>query len=86
MPGRRVVELSMAHERPENRLYPAAHREAASGGRGGARELDLEHQRRLEVGFVALRWFVVAFGVVEAFASVRGDPSSPAYVAPVASS
>jgi signal transduction histidine kinase len=83
MPGRRVVELSMAHERPENRLYPAAHREAPSGARGGARELDLEHQRRLEVGFVALRWFVVAFGVVEAFASVRGDPSSPAYVAPV---
>jgi signal transduction histidine kinase len=72
-----------AHERPENRLYPAAHREAPSGAHGGARELDLEHGRRLEVGFVALRWFVVAFGVVEALATVRGEPSSPAYAAPV---
>jgi signal transduction histidine kinase len=49
----------------------------------GARVLDLEHRRRLEVGFVALRWFVVAFGVVEVIATVRGEASSPAYVAPV---
>src|SRR5437764_12518017 len=49
-----------------------------------ARQLDLEHSRRLEVGFVALRWFVVAFGVVQTLVTVRADTRSPGYVAPVA--
>jgi signal transduction histidine kinase len=62
-------------------LYPAG------GFRAAARtapELDLEHARRLEVGFVALRWFVVAFGVVQTVVTVSNETTAPGYVAPVA--
>jgi signal transduction histidine kinase len=49
-----------------------------------ALERDLEQARRLEVGFVALRWFVVAFGVFQTVVTVRGESATPGYVVPVA--
>jgi signal transduction histidine kinase len=44
---------------------------------------DLEQARRLEVGFVALRWFVVAFGVAGTILAVRNETAAPGYVAPL---
>jgi signal transduction histidine kinase len=49
-----------------------------------AQERDLEQARRLEVGFVALRWFVVAFGVFQTVVTVRAQSATPDYVVPVA--
>ena len=61
-------------------MYPSGQR---GSSKRTARGLDIEHLRRLEVGFVARRWFVVASGVVGVLATVRAETASPAYVAPV---
>lgn len=45
---------------------------------------DLNQARRLEVGLVGLRWFVIAFGVLQTVVTLRIDPDAPDHVVPVA--
>ncbi len=44
---------------------------------------DLGQARRLELGLIGLRWFVVAFGVLQTVVNLRVRPDAPEYVAPV---
>lgn len=47
------------------------------------RARDLNQARRLEVGLIGLRWFVVAFGVLQTVVTLRIEPDAPDYVVPV---
>lgn len=49
----------------------------------GRRSRDLGQARRLEVGLIGLRWFVVGFGVLETIVTLQVRPDAPGYVAPV---
>ncbi|HEX9123369.1 MAG TPA: ATP-binding protein [Actinomycetota bacterium] len=44
---------------------------------------ELARGKRLEVGLIGLRWFVVGFGVLLTAASMRTDPGQPDYVLPL---
>jgi signal transduction histidine kinase len=47
------------------------------------RTTDILQARRLEVGLIGLRWFVVGVGVLESAATLRVRPSAPDYVVPI---
>ncbi len=47
------------------------------------RKRDLGQARRLELGLIGLRWFVVGFGVLQSVVTLRLRPDAPNYVAPV---
>ncbi|HEX7464932.1 MAG TPA: ATP-binding protein [Actinomycetota bacterium] len=49
----------------------------------GRRVGDLLQAKRLEVGLIGLRWFVVGFGVLETVATIRTHNSTPDYVVPL---
>ncbi|MBI2238719.1 MAG: GAF domain-containing sensor histidine kinase [Actinobacteria bacterium] len=49
----------------------------------GRRSRDLAQARRLELGLIGLRWFVVGFGVLQMVVTLRVRPDAPDYVAPV---
>jgi signal transduction histidine kinase len=49
----------------------------------GRRAGDLLQAKRLEVGLIGLRWFVVGFGVLETVATIRTRASTPDYVVPL---
>src|SRR5438445_6037495 len=60
-------------------------RERGSGGTmltGSGRDLD--QARRLERGLIALRWFVVAFGVFQTALQIEGRTPAPTYAVPLA--
>jgi signal transduction histidine kinase len=49
----------------------------------GRRHRDLGQARRLEVGLIGLRWFVVGFGVLQTVVTLQVRTDAPDYVAPV---
>jgi signal transduction histidine kinase len=50
----------------------------------GRRAADLLRAKRLEVGLIGLRWFVVGFGVLQTLLSLREGPADrPGYVVPL---
>jgi signal transduction histidine kinase len=62
------------------RIVPRRLREGAVTGRRAA---DLLQAKRLEVGLIGLRWFVVGFGVLETVVTLRTRTDTPDYVVPL---
>ncbi|MFB3738706.1 MAG: sensor histidine kinase [Candidatus Velamenicoccus archaeovorus] len=52
-------------------------------GDGARADGDLDRAKRLEVGLIGLRWFVVSVGVLVTAASMRTDPARPDYLLPL---
>ncbi len=50
---------------------------------GSRRSRDLGQVRRLEVGLIGLRWFVVGFGVLQTIVTLQVRTDAPGYVAPI---
>jgi signal transduction histidine kinase len=47
------------------------------------RTTDLLQAKRLEVGLIGLRWFIVGVGVLQSVATLRVRPGAPDYIVPV---